>query len=294
MKIQLLGTGTPTPSLKRMSSGYLVTVGDDTILFDHGTGAHHRYLETGRKPTDVTHLFLTHLHYDHCIDYARLVLTRWDQGRHDLPELQVYGPAGTSEMTERLFSETGAFNLDLVARTSHEGSLAFFQARGGTLPRPRPQPVVQELRSGDTVDGTGWTVSVQSVLHQQPYLHCFGYRIDTPEGSLAYSGDSGPCKGMEVLAQDCDVMIHMTHYISGTQLNPINAKTSSGHMEVATLAAKANVKTVVVSHVTEQMDVPGVRERLINEMAAVYSGNIIWGEDLMDIPVDDPRPAKLL
>ena len=30
---------------------------------------------------------------------------------------------------------------------------------------------------------------------------------------------------MEVLAQDCDVMIHMTHYISGTQLNPINAKT---------------------------------------------------------------------
>ena len=50
----------------------------------------------------------------------------------------------------------------------------------------------------------------------------------------------------------------------------------------------------MVSHVTEQMDVPGVRERLINEMAAVYSGNIIWGEDLMEIPVDDPRPAKLL
>ena len=96
------------------------------------------------------------------------MLTQWDQGRHDLPELQVYGPAGSSEMTERLFSETGAFNLDLVARTSHEGSLAFFQARGGTLPRPRPQPVVQELRSGDTVDGTGWTVSVQSVLHQLP------------------------------------------------------------------------------------------------------------------------------
>jgi len=52
MKIQLLGTGTPTPSLKRMSSGYLVTVGDDTILFDHGTGAHHRYLEpAGSRPT---------------------------------------------------------------------------------------------------------------------------------------------------------------------------------------------------------------------------------------------------
>lgn len=77
-------------------------------------------------------------------------------------------------------------------------------------------------------------------------------------------------------------------------MNPINAKTSSGHMEVATLAAKANVKTVVVSHVTEQMDVPGVRERLLREMGQVYSGNIIWGEDLMEIPVGDPKPAKLL
>ena len=30
MKITLLGTGTPTPSLKRMSSGYMVEVGSDT------------------------------------------------------------------------------------------------------------------------------------------------------------------------------------------------------------------------------------------------------------------------
>ncbi len=294
MKIQLLGTGTPTPSLKRMSSGYLVTAGDDTILFDHGTGAHHRFLETGKKPTDVTHLFLTHLHYDHCIDYARLVLTRWDQGTHDLPELKVFGPEGTADMTERLFSDSGVFDRDLTARTSHEGSLAFYEARGGTLPRLRPQPKVRELRSGDQVEGNGWTVSAQSVIHHQPYLHCFGYRIETPDGSLAYSGDSGPCKGMEVLAQDCDVMIHMTHYISGTALNPNNEKTSSGHLEVAKLAAKANVKTCVVSHVTEQMDVPGVRERLLKEMADIYSGNIIWGEDLMEIPLEGPKPAKLL
>jgi ribonuclease BN (tRNA processing enzyme) len=294
MKIRLLGTGTPTPSLKRMSSGYMVTMGDDTLLFDHGTGAHHRLLEAGTAATDVTHLFLTHLHYDHCIDYARLVLTRWDQGTEHLPDLKVFGPEGTAEMTERLFSESGVFNLDLTARTSHEGSLAFYEARGGTLPRPWPKPDVRELRSGDTVEGDGWRIGVQSVLHHQPYLHCFGYRIDTPDGSLTYSGDSGPCKGMEVLAQDCDVMIHMTHYISGTALNPNNEKTSSGHKEVAALAAKANVKTVVVSHVTEQMDVPGVRERLLREMGEIYSGNIIWGEDLMEIPVDGPRPAKLL
>ena len=34
MKITLLGTGTPTPSLRRMSSGYMVEIGDDVILLD--------------------------------------------------------------------------------------------------------------------------------------------------------------------------------------------------------------------------------------------------------------------
>ena len=41
MKLWLLGTGTPTPSLKRMCSGYLVRVGSDVMVFDHGFGAHH-------------------------------------------------------------------------------------------------------------------------------------------------------------------------------------------------------------------------------------------------------------
>jgi ribonuclease Z len=49
----------------------------------------------------------------------------------------------------------------------------------------------------------------------------------------------------------------------------------------------------VVSHVTEQMDVPGVRERLIREMSALYAGNLFFGEDLMEIPVGAPAPARL-
>ena len=107
MKITLLGTGTPTPSLKRMSSGYMVEVGDDVMLFDHGPGAHHRMLEAGKRATDVTHVFFSHLHYDHCLDYGRLVLTHWDQGVGKLPELQVYGPPFTQRMTELLFSADG-------------------------------------------------------------------------------------------------------------------------------------------------------------------------------------------
>ena len=82
MKITLLGTGTPVPSVRRASAGYMVEVGDDVILFDHGPGCFQRLLETGKWPTEVSHLFLTHLHYDHCLDYVRLLLTRWALHRH--------------------------------------------------------------------------------------------------------------------------------------------------------------------------------------------------------------------
>ncbi len=293
MRIRLLGTGTPTPSLRRMGSSYLVESGGDVILFDHGSGAYHRLLEAGIRPTQVSHLFFSHLHYDHCVDYARLLLTRWDQGAGGIPELKVYGPPFVQRMTELLFSPQGAFGPDLTARIENRMSQEIFEARGGVLPRQWPAPLVQELRSGAVVKEHGWKVTAASVPHAQPQLVCLAYRLDTPQGSFAYSGDAAPSPAMVKLAQGCDVLVHMTHYISGTELGPALAAGTSGHLEVARIGQEAGVRNLVVSHITEQMDVPGVTERLIREMAEIYTGNLFWGEDLMEIPIGEPAPNKL-
>jgi ribonuclease Z len=291
MRIRLLGTGTPTPSLKRMSSGYLVETGERKILFDFGPGTYHRLLEAGVKPVQVTDVFFTHLHYDHCLDYVRLLMTRWDQGAGRIPELNVYGPAYTGKMTDSIIN--GVFAPDLEARTELPMSQAVFVARGGKLPRAKPNPIVRELHNNDLVQGDGFTVKVHSVIHAQPILECFGYRLEADGHSFAYSGDAGPCKAMEDLARDADVMVHMCHFISGTALNAEFDKRNGGHLEVARLAQAAGVKNLVASHITEQMDVPGVRERLIREMADVFKGNLFFGEDLMEIPVGSPGPRKL-
>ena len=71
------------------------------------------------------------------------------------------------------------------------------------------------------------------------------------------------------------------------------ARTCGGHLEVATLGQEAGVKNLVVSHTTEQMDAPGIKERVIREMSEIYKGNLFFGEDLMEIPLNGPRPAKL-
>lgn len=294
MKITLLGTGTPTPSLKRMCSGYVVEVGRDVLVFDHGFGAHHRLLEAGYLPTQVTHFFCSHLHYDHMGDYPRLLLTRWDQGAGKIPELQVYGPPPLKDVSDKLFAPGGAFWPDLVARTENMCSVSIYHARGGVGERAKPAPIVQEMRPNEVVQGDGWSVKAVGVAHFGPQLVSYGFRLDAPGGSFVYSGDSGPCASMEKLSQDCDVLVHMCHYLSGTELCPEFAESCMGHRELAALGEKSRVKTLVISHVTEQIDQPGVRERVLREMSAIYKGNLVFGEDGLVVPVKGPEAVKLL
>jgi ribonuclease BN (tRNA processing enzyme) len=98
---------------------------------------------------------------------------------------------------------------------------------------------------------------------------------------------------MQDLARDCDVLVHMCHFVSGTALNREFDQRNMGHLELARLGAQARARNLVISHVTEQFDRPGVRERVIREMAEIYKGNLFFGEDLMEIPAGIPQAGKL-
>ncbi|OZI26170.1 MBL fold metallo-hydrolase [Bordetella genomosp. 9] len=293
MELWLLGTGTPTPSLRRMCSGYVVKVRDDYLVFDHGFGAHHRLLELGIRATAVSHAFFSHHHYDHMGDYPRLLLTRWDQGAGKIPDMHVYGPPPLKRITERLIGDDGAFGPDLISRTENQCSIDVYRARGGEGQRLRPAPVLHELGDSDTVQGDGWTVRVAPVNHFAPHLVSYGYRLDADGQSFVYSGDTGPSRALSALAQDCDVLVHMCHYMSGTAPSKTFEAFTMGHMELAEMAAGANVRNLVISHVTEQFDRPGLRERIVCEIGQVYKGNIFFGEDGMRIPFEGPAAVKL-
>lgn len=293
MQIWLLGTGTPTPSLRRMCSGYVVKCGDDVIVFDHGFGAHHRLLELGIRATEVSHLFISHHHYDHMGDYPRLLLTRWDQGAGRIPELEVFGPPPLGRITQAMLGDEGVFGPDLISRTQNACSIDVYRARGGEGERQRPAPVLVELNPGDVVERASWRVRTVEVNHFAPHLTSYGYRLDSAEGSFVYSGDTGPSRSLAELAQGCDVFVHMCHYLSGSSPSKVFSAFTMGHLELARLAQEAQVRNLVLSHVTEQFDRPGLREQVIREVSEIYKGHIFFGEDLMEIPVHGPRAAHL-
>ncbi len=284
MKVTLLGTGSPLPSLKRASASYLVEAGGDVIVIDHGPGAFHRLMQTGRKAQDVTHVFLSHLHFDHCADLSRLIHHQWDAVGGLKPRFAVYGPTGTGEMLERLFGADGVYHRDLAARTSHPASLRIYQGRGGQGTRPRPETQATEIRHGSTVEGPAWKLEAYGVVHHQPYLESLGYRVTSGGKVFAYtsdvklSGREGPVKSLYRLAQDADVLVH---YLNSFEFERADAGVPSKQQVVAMLARDAGVKTLVTTHHGPAIDRDGVRERVIADIGEIYKGRLIWGEDLM-------------
>lgn len=291
MKATLLGTGSPVPSLKRASAGYMVQTGGDTILIDHGPGTFQRMMEAGVSPTEVTHVFFSHLHFDHCLDFVRLFLHRWDISPPNTPALKVYGPPGLKHFVERLFGEDGAFKFDLTARTNHENSLNIYKKRGGTPPRPWPEADITEVAESDEINGGHWQLKIANVPHHQPYLISYGVRFESDGGVFAYSSDislpaeKSPAKPLYGLAQEADVFVH---YLNSFDVSREMASEESDlaqqrtvQQAIGELARDCNVKTLVTTHHGPLIDTDGVRERVIADIAAVYKGRLIWGEDLM-------------
>lgn len=284
MKVTLLGTGSPLPSVKRASSGYLVETGDDVIVIDHGPGAFGRLLQAGKRAIDVTHVFLSHLHFDHCFDFLRLFHHRWDASGDATRPLAVYGPVGTQALVDRVFGPEGAFAPDLASRTNHVQSVGAYRERGGTPPRPWPDTRVNELSGSGVVEGDGWRMLRCEVPHFQPYLDSFGYRVEaggkvfvyTSDLNLALAGGAPP--GLLELARGADVLVH---YLNAFAFEAHKPEGFAGPRFAAALAREAGVETLVTTHHGPWIDSNGVRERIIAEIGALYPGRFVWGEDLM-------------
>ena len=149
------------------------------------------------------------------------------------------------------------------------------------------------MKHNSLVKGKGWTLRTIEVPHAQPQLRSLAYRLDVSgEGCFVYTGDTGPTKHLVPFAEGADVLVHMCHYIAGTELNEAMAKTCSSHLLAATVAKQAGVRTLVLSHITEQIDTIGVRERVIHEISQTFDGRVIFGQDLKQLKVRPGRVSK--
>jgi hypothetical protein len=85
----------------------------------------------------------------------------------------------------------------------------------------------------------------------------------------------------------------MCHFINGVVTDERVTSCGSGHIDAARTAQDSGAQTLVLVHLTEQMEGPGVTERILHEVAEVYDGQVILGHDLLEVPIGKIHPATI-
>ena len=273
----------PTPTPTRFGTSYVLQLGDDQVMFDCGPAATDKLVKAGLFPTQITHLFFTHHHFDHDVDYPCFLLCRWDQSIGVERELEVYGPTLTEQLTHRLLDEEeGAFAHDWIARVNHPGSQRVYELRGGTLPRRPPSVTARDISPGKVYSGPDWEVTADVAEHVQPWLDSLAYRVDTPDRSIVFTGDTRRCRTVAELARDADVMLVSCWDHQDRMDRQGETPTGiSGTVEAAKLAQEAGVKKLVLVHIGPGLAGHGDMEKGIADVKAIYDGEVIFAEELM-------------
>jgi ribonuclease BN (tRNA processing enzyme) len=284
--IYILGAGTPTPTPARFGSAYVVQVADELVMFDCGPAATHKLVKAGLSPTQINHLFFTHHHFDHDVDYPCFLLCRWDQGAGRIPDLQVFGPTLTERITHRILdAHEGAFAHDWIARVNAPISQQVYQNRGGVLPRRPPSVEAKDVGPGLVYEGKDWRVSAAPAVHAQPWLDSLAYRLDSDEGSIVITGDTEPCDSVTALARGADVMLCMCWDDQERMVEMGEAPGQCGTNGAAEMAQAAGVKQLVLVHMGPHISTHGPLEKGIGDVRARYDGQVIFAEELMQLQV---------
>ena len=274
--VTLTGTGVPHPAPGRAGAGVVVRSGDVVIQFDAGRGTVIRLTEAGLAMHQLNALFLTHVHSDHVIDLADVILTRWiQQTMYPSGPLPIVCPSGLpTRFVNRILE---AYDDDIDLRVHHVQPGPPKMDVRSFEPSPRP---IEVWRSGDVI------VSAVAV-HHEPVPDSVAYRIDTPDGAVVISGDTRVCAEVEQLSRGAKILVH-----EACRVKTMRALTAGPGMDnifdyhadtqqLGEMAARAGVPHLVLTHLIpvprNEKDVASF-ERDVREGG--YQGLVTVGRDL--------------
>lgn len=103
LKIHILGCGSATPTLRHAPTAQIVDLRDKLYLIDCGEGTQLQMRRYKVRFNRLNHVFISHMHGDHCFGLPGLISTLGMLGRSG--ELVIHGPAGTESFMSPVLSQ---------------------------------------------------------------------------------------------------------------------------------------------------------------------------------------------
>lgn len=272
IRVTLLGTASgPRVHPGKAGISTLVEAGGQRLLFDAGRGVLPRLVEAGYPMNAVTKLFLTHLHSDHVLDIPDLLLMPWAAAPERKVPLEVWGPAGTSDMLRHL---EAAFAFDIHMRRDVDES---FSADGIKV-------LAHDISEGKVYEQQGVAVTAFRVSHGR-VDPSYGYRVSYAGRSVAISGDTSPSDSLVAACKGVDVLIHeaidadlLQKLVPDEQRRQAIVARHTTPEQAAQIFSRVSPRLALFSHS------PGTAA-IIDRTRRAYPGRVEMGEDLMVIDI---------
>jgi len=298
MKIVILGTAAAQPTQNRGLSCTCLEKDGEILMFDAGEGAQAAFLRSGLGWNKKMKIFVTHLHGDHCIGILGLLQTMTLQ--HRTEPMEIYGPDGIEEFIagnikvlnfglsfpvmisaikrglvceERLYSvhceqaehSVPAFSY-LFVEKDRPGKFDLQKAKELGIPEG---PLWHDLQMGREISFGNRTVRPSEVVGQK-----------RPGKKIGISGDTRPTQELERFFRGCDYLSFDCTF--SDQLKERAAETfHSTATEAATLAKKADVKNLILTHFSARYK---DESELLAEAMTIHP-SVIAARDLLEIEI---------
>jgi ribonuclease BN (tRNA processing enzyme) len=223
VRLTVIGSSPAWPNPGGACSGYLV---DGRLLLDCGPGVLAKLREREPWPT-VEAIAITHLHLDHWGDLVPWVWGSLFGPGAEQPKAELWLPPGATEDLRPVLAKLGG--EDMFERAFR----------------------VREYDSRVPFTAAGLEVTAVPVHHYD--MRAFGFRVKG-DRVLAYSGDSGPCRALEEIARDADLLLSEATLENGGHEGP-----ARGHLsleEAQEAAEGARVVRTILTHRPAEREAP--------------------------------------
>lgn len=299
-ELHILGCGSALPTLKHAPSSQIINLRDKLFMIDCGEGTQVQMRHTGLHFSRLNHIFISHLHGDHCFGLIGLISTFGMMGR--TAQLHLYSPGTMLEQIlkpqleffckdiayEVVFhsfspnhSETIYDDRSVTVKTlplkHNVPCCGFFFEEKPQLPHIRKDMIdflkIPVFEINRIKAGGDWTDTEGKIWKHEKLT------IPTPPGrKYAYVSDTMPNEKLIDIISGCDLLYHEATFAENEKARAKETNHSTAR-QAAEFAVKAQVKKLAIGHFSARYD----DDKILQKEAKDVFTNVILCHEKMKI-----------
>ena len=296
-ELHILGCGSALPTTRHFATSQVVNLRDKLFMIDCGEGAQMQLRKSRLKFSRLNHIFISHLHGDHCFGLMGLISTFGLLGR--TAELHIHSPKGLEELLTpmlKFFCHTLAYKVIFHEFDTRQTSVVY-EDRSMTVTtiplqhripccgflfaeKARPNHIIRDMVDFYKVpvyelnrikNGSDYVTPEGEVIANTRLT-----RPSDPPRKYAYCSDTIFRPEIVKQLSGVDLLFHEATFAE-SELARAKETYHTTAAQAARIALEAGVRQLVIGHFSARYEDESI---LLKEASAVFPNTILAKENL--------------